>query len=463
MLTLLGPRSPRRHCDGLSRRDFVRIGGLGLGSLSLAQLLALESATASDNTKPQTPTRSVSEGTKRHKSLIMIVLCGGPPHQDMYDLKPDAPSEIRGEFNPIQTAVPGIEVCELLPNIARSMDKLVPIRTVVGCKDDHAGYQCFTGHLSQNTPAGGWPHIGSSSSRLQGPVLPGMPPFVSLCYVTQHKPYNEPSAGFLGLGHNAFRPMGEGKGDLVLQGITADRLGDRRALLSSVDQYRRQWDGSRTMEGLDTFTQRAMGILTSSEFFAALDITKEDQKTRDRYGHYDPSKPKGDGAPRVPQNLLLARRLIEAGVRVVTVNYSFWDWHGQNFKNAKDELPIFDKAVSALVEDLHDRGLADDCTVIAWGEFGRTPKINKDAGRDHWPRVSCALMAGGGLKTGQAIGTTDRLGGEPDSRPVTFEEIHATLYHNLGINVATSPRLFDFRGRPQYLVDPGVKPIKELV
>ncbi|HZN33294.1 MAG TPA: DUF1501 domain-containing protein [Pirellulaceae bacterium] len=452
MLTLLGPRASRRHCDGISRRDMLRIGAIGLGGLTLPQLLALESSEAASNA-----------GGKRHKSLIMIYCCGGPPHQDMYEIKNDAPVEVRGEFKAIPTAVPGIEICELLPNLARIMDKLVPIRTVVGCKDDHAGYQCYTGHLSQNAPAGGWPHIGSSSSRLQGPVLPGVPPFVSLCYVTQHKPYNEPSAGFLGLGHNAFRPMGEGKDDLVLQGITADRLGDRQALLSSVDRFRREWDGSRTMDGLDTFTQRAMGILTSSEFFAAMDVSKEDQKTRDRYGFYDPKRPKGDGAPRVPQNLLLARRLIEAGVRVVTINYSFWDWHGQNFKNAKEELPIFDKAVSALVEDLHERGMADDCTVIAWGEFGRTPKINKDAGRDHWPRVSCALMAGGGMKTGQAIGTTTRDGGEPAERPVTFEEVHATLYRNLGINLNSAPRLFDFRGRPQYLVDPSVKPIRELI
>ena len=456
MLTLLGPTTTRRHCDGYSRRDMLRIGAIGLGGLTLPQLLAWEDAQAKE-------ARRVSEGTKRHKSLIMIFLCGGPPHQDMYDLKTEAPTEVRGEFAPIATAVPGIEICELLPNLARSMDKLVPIRTIVGCRDDHAGYQCFTGHLSQNAPAGGWPHIGSSSSRLQGPLQPGVPPFVSLCYVTQHKPYNEPSAGFLGLGHNAFRPMGEGKDDLVLQGITSDRLGDRRQLLASVDRFRREWDGSRTMDGLDTFTQRAMGILTSSEFFDAMDVSKESQATRDRYGYYDPSRPKGDGAPRVPQNLLLARRLIEAGVRVVTINYSFWDWHGQNFKTAREELPIFDKAVSALVEDLHERGLADDCTVIAWGEFGRTPKINKDAGRDHWPGVSCALLAGGGMKTGQAIGKTDRLGGEPVERPVTFEEVHATLYHNLGINLTAAPRLFDFRGRPQNLVDPDVKPIRELV
>jgi uncharacterized protein (DUF1501 family) len=161
--------------------------------------------------------------------------------------------------------------------------------------------------------------------------------------------------------------------------------------------------------------------------------------------------------------LLLARRLVEAGVRVVTVNYSFWDFHGGNFQNCRKELPVFDKAISALVEDLHERGMDKDVTVVAWGEFGRTPKINKDAGRDHWPRVSCALLAGGGMKMGQAIGTTDRLGGEPATRHVTFEEVHATLYHNLGINLTTAPRLFDFRGRPQYLVDPAVKPIKELV
>ena len=149
--------------------------------------------------------------------------------------------------------------------------------------------------------------------------------------------------------------------------------------------------------------------------------------------------------------------------RVVTVNYSFWDFHGGNFKNCKSELPPFDQAICALVEDLHERGLDQDCTVLAWGEFGRTPKINKDAGRDHWPRVSCALMAGGGMRTGQAIGATDRLGGEPASRPVTFEEVHATLYRNLGIHLASAPRLFDFRGRPQYLVSPDVKPIAEVI
>jgi len=451
MLKIFGSMDPRRkRCDGVSRRDFLQIGALGMGGLALPQLLELEAAAGS------------SSGS-RHKSVIMVYLCGGPPHQDMYEIKVDAPVEVRGEFDPIPTNVPGIEICQLLPNLAKIMDKLVPIRTVVGCRDDHAGYQCFTGHLSQNEPAGGWPHLGSAISKLQGPVHPGVPPFVSLCYTTQHKPYNEPTSSFLGLGHSSFRPTGPGRTDLVLQGINLEQLDDRRNLLTSIDKFRRDWDNRGAMEGMDVFTQRAMGILTSSDLFAALDISKEDPKTRERYGYGNPDQAKGDGAPRVPQNLLLARRLVEAGVRVVTVNYSFWDWHGQNFRNAREELPVFDKGISALVEDLHQRGLDRDVTVIAWGEFGRTPKINKDAGRDHWPRVSCGLMAGGGLRTGQAIGKTDRMGGEPVERPVTFEEVHATLYHAMGINWASVPRMFDFRGRPQNLVDPGVRPLTELI
>ncbi len=449
MLTLLDGVTRRRTlCNGVSRRGFLRMGSLAVGGLALPQLLQRESAAGIRSSQ---------------KSVIMVYLCGGPPHQDMYDIKTDAPAEVRGEFDPIATNVPGIEICQLMPRLAAMMDKLIPIRTIVGCRDEHAGYQCFTGHLSQNEPAGGWPHFGATVSRLQGPALPGVPPFVSLCYTTQHKPYNEPSGGFLGLGHSSFRPTGPGRDDLVLQGITTDRLGDRRSLLESVDNFRRHWDGKGAMDGIDVFTQRAMGILTSSDLFDALDISKEDPTVRDRYGFDNPNQPKGDGAPRVPQNLLLARRLVEAGVRIVTVNYSFWDWHGQNFKNAREELPVFDQGISALVEDLYLRGLEKDVTVVVWGEFGRTPKINKDAGRDHWPRVSSALLAGGGMRAGQVLGATDRLGGEPIDRPVTFEEVHSTIFHNLGINLGSAPRMFDFRGRPQNLVDPDIRPIRELV
>ena len=439
--------STRQLCDGLDRRTFLQLGSLGAGGLTLPELLAAESAAATGDS---------------HKAVIMIYLCGGPPHQDMYDIKLDAPADVRGEFQPIKSVVPGIDICELMPEQARIMDKLVPIRTMADCQGGHTGFQCFTGKSKPAGAAGGWPSLGSVVSQFQGPVHEGVPPFVSLCYTTKHTPYNETGAGFLGLGHSSFRPTGPGRDDLVLQGITTDRLADRSRLLASVDHFRRRWDNSGKMDGMDAFSQRAMGILTSSELFDALDISQEDPRLLERYGQGDVNKPRGDAAPIVPQNFLLARRLVEAGVRMVTVNYSFWDWHGNNFGLARQELPIFDRGITALVEDLHERGLDKDVTVVAWGEFGRTPKINKNAGRDHWPRVSCALLAGGGMNTGQVLGETDRQGGEPVERPVQFAEVYSTLYRNLGINLE-SQRLFDFRGRPQDLLDPTVKPLAELV
>jgi hypothetical protein len=447
MLSILGRPDSRKLCNGISRRDVLRVGGMALGGLSLAQLLELD-ARAGDR--------------QSHKSVIMIYMCGGPPHQDMYDLKVDAPREIRGPFRPISTCVPGIEICEHLPQMARIMDKLVPIRSLVGARDSHYSYQCMTGYHDRQAPAGGWPHFGAVASHFQGPVTPGTPPFVSLCYPTKHRPYIEPGPGFLGLGHSAFSPKGEGREDLVLRGITTDRLAERHRLLRAFDSFRRGLDASPSLAGMDVFTERAMGILTSPAVFNALDLSQEDPRTIARYGSADETKPKGDAAPRVPQNFLVARRLVEAGARVVTVNYSFWDWHGENFRHAKEEFPIFEQGLAALVEDLHERGLDKDVTVIAWGEFGRTPTINKDAGRDHWPAVTSAVLAGGGMRTGPVIGATDRLGGEVTERGVSFQEVFATLYHNLGINL-DSQRLFDFRGRPQYLIEPGVKPIAELL
>lgn len=448
MLNIVGRANGRqRFCNGMTRRDLLRIGGMAVGGLTLPQLLRLEA----------------EAGVRRsHKALIMIYMCGGPPHQDMYDIKVDAPREIRGPFVPIKTNVPGVEISDHLPLMAKSMDKMVAIRSLVGARDSHYSHQCMTGHHDRNAPAGGWPHLGSAVSHFQGPVHAGIPPFVSLCYTTKHRPYNEPSAGFLGLGHSSFRPTGPSRDDMVLQGISSDQLSDRRTLLTSFDRFRREWDGSGKMDGMDVFTERAMGILTSSKMFDALDLSKEDKAVRERYGEQDLSKPKGDAAPRTPQNFLVARRLVEAGARVVTINYGFWDWHGSNHKIAKDEFPPFEKGLTALVEDLHERGLEKDVTVVAWGEFGRTPKINKNGGRDHWPRVCSAVLAGGGMKVGHVIGSTDRLGGEAADRPVSFQEVFATLYHNLGLNL-DSQRLFDFRGRPQYLVDPGVRPIAELV
>jgi uncharacterized protein (DUF1501 family) len=248
---------------------------------------------------------------------------------------------------------------------------------------------------------------------------------------------------------------------MSLNGVTLERLGDRRNLLSAFDNFRREVDASGTMSGMDVFRQQAYGILTTSQLVNALDLSKEPPKIRERYGK-GTEKIQGDAAPRLNEQFLLARRLVEAGVRVVTLSYSFWDWHGQNFKNAQENLPDFDQAITALVQDLHDRGMDKDVTVLAWGEFGRTPRVNDKGGRDHWPNVSCALLAGGGMRNGQVIGATDRLGGEASDRPVHFQEIFATLYHNLGINPQTST-VSDFSGRPHYLVDNEFHSIKELV
>jgi hypothetical protein len=378
----------------------------------------------------------------------------------MFDLKMDAPSEIRGEFKPMPSNVPGIEICEHLPRMAKMMDKLVPIRSVVGAVDEHTDFQCMTGYTSRNQPPGGWPSFGSVVSRLQGSVRPSVPPFIGLEPKMQHKPYNAATPGFLGVAHRSFHPEGNGKSDMVLNDITLERLADRRALLASFDNLRRDVDTSGFMEGMDAFNEQAFGMLTSSKLLEALDVEKENPQVRERYGKGDP-KPHGDAAPMLTEQFLMARRLVEAGARCVTVAFGFWDYHGNNFTNAKKDLPLLDHGVTALVEDLHQRGLDKDVSVIVWGEFGRTPVINKDAGRDHWPKVSCALLACGGMKTGQIIGATDRTGSEPTERPVHFQEVFATLYHNLGIDV-NKATVTDLAGRPHYLVD-GYQPMKELV
>ena len=218
---------------------------------------------------------------------------------------------------------------------------------------------------------------------------------------------------------------------------------------------------SGAMNGIDTFTQQALGILTSSRLADAIDLSKEDPKLVERYGLGDP-KFRDDGAPKLTENFLIARRLVEAGARVVSMNFSRWDWHGDNFGACKQDCPLLDRGLSALIQDLHDRGLDKDVSVVVWGEFGRTPKINKDAGRDHWPQVSFALLAGGGMRNGQVIGATNRLGEYATERPVTFQEVFATLYHNIGLNLRAT-REFDLRGRPHNLVDQGVEPLKELI
>ena len=440
------PQGSRRFCDGVSRRNFIKIGALGMGGLALPQLLQAESAAGI---------------RKSHKAVIMIYLPGGPPHQDTFDLKLDAPSEIRGEFRPISTNLPGLQICEHLPRIATICDKLAVIRSMSDAVDDHSDFMCMTGRRKNNQPPGGWPTFGAVTSKLLGPTDASVPPFVGLEPRMQHRPYNAATPGFLGVGHNSFRPAGEGKADMVLNGVTLDRLADRKHLLENFDKFRRDVDSSGLMDGMDSFNQQAFGVLTSSQLLEALDVQREDKRLIEAYGKGD-HKVHGDAAPMMNEQFLVARRLVEAGARAVTVAYGFWDYHGNNFKNAREDLPLLDQGLTALIRDLHQRGLQNDVSVIVWGEFGRSPTINKDGGRDHWPRVSSALLAGGGMKVGQVIGATDRLGGEPSERPVTFGEVFATLYHNLGIDVnkVTIP---DLSGRPNFLVPDGAQPLRELV
>lgn len=452
MLAVPGPASREPFCDGLSRRNFLKIGALGPCGLSLADVLRAEA--------------KAGTGSSR-KSVILVYLVGGPPHLDMFDLKPLAPAEIAGPFRPIGTNVPGIEICEHMPRLARLMDRVAIVRSIADSQADHDAFQCYTGREARRSAPGGWPTLGSAVSRLQGTAVAGMPPYVSLCYPCTHPPYDEPGPGFVGIEHSPFQALGAGRENLVLNGITQDRLFDRRRLLDGVDRLRRTTDASGSREGLDAFTNQAIGVLTSSRLIEALDLSREDPRTVDRYGTGDPKIAiDGNGAPRVPQSFLAARRLVEAGARVVTLNYSKWDWHGHPygscFDRCREDLEVFDRAFSALLEDLHARGLEQDVTVAVWGDFGRTPKINANVGRDHWPRVAFGLLAGGGLRTGQVIGATDRLGGEPLERPVKFAELFATLYHALGIDAAQTV-LPDLSGRPQYLVEGGAAPLHELL
>jgi hypothetical protein len=448
MLTIFGRSQTRGYCDGVSRRDFIRIGGLTFGSMSLtlADLFRAEARAGVRNS---------------HKAVINVFLPGGPPHQDMWEIKTEAPAEIRGEFQPIATKVPGIEICEVFPRLAGLMDKAAVIRSVVGCDGRHDLFQCNSGWTQESLRnVGGRPSVGAVLSRLCGPVDPSVPPFVGLAERTQHVPWSEAGqTGFLGPAHAPFKPDGPALANMKLQ-MTTDQLADRRRLLERFDGLRREWDATGAVTGVDSANSLAFDVLTSSRLLQALDLSREDPRLRERYGTGKPFKFQYDGAPTVNEHLLIARRLVEAGVRCVTLSYGRWDSHGDNFGLMRDHGPKLDQCLSALIEDLDARGMLDDVTVIAWGEFGRTPRINSGAGRDHWPQVSCAFIAGGGIRGGQAIGATNRLGEYAKERPVHVQEVIATLYHNLGLDPMTTT-ITDPTGRPQHLVER--PPIAELV
>jgi hypothetical protein len=373
----------------------------------------------------------------------MIYLGGGPSHLDMYDLKPQAPVEYRGEFKPIPTNVPGVQICEHFPLQAQMWDKFAVVRSVIG-GDEHSDAQTHTGYLERENRTAHHPSLGAVVSKLRGTQAADIPPYVTLRGMGQG---TEP--GFLGVAHRPFSPYGPGLENLHLPaGVSAVRMEDRKTLLASFDSVQREIDSSGTMKGLDAFTTRAFDMVASGAVRKALDLSREAPRVRDRY--------KG------VEQFLTARRLVEAGVGCVTLSFGGWDTHEKNFQTLRRQLPPLDVGLTNLVQDLHDRGMQDDVVTIMWGEFGRTPKVGDVTpdGRGHWPPAMSALLAGGGLKMGQAIGSTNSRGEVPKDRPYTVPQVLSTIYHALGIDPArTFP---NGNGRPMYILDDR-EPVSELL
>jgi hypothetical protein len=433
----------------LNRRDFLRAGALGLGSLTLADVLRLRAET----------------GAPTPRAVIMVCLAGGPSHMDMYDLKPNAPADYRGEFKPIRTNVPGFDICEHMPLQATIADKLALVRTVQFVEPmQHELEEVYTGFPRASKR----PSFGAVVSKYRGGDSK-LPSYVSLDYGERTTSYESPQ--YLGAAHAPLQVAGtSGVRNLSLpRAVTSGRLDDRRALMESFDAHRREIDRQRESQDMDAFTARAIDIMTSSKARDAFDLSREPDKVLSRYGSRDDkyiyvgTKP---DSPWEGQKFLLARRLVEAGVPVVTLRVASWDHHGNVVSGAggtiwlslRTALPLLDRSIHALVTDLHDRGLDKEVLVVVWGEFGRTPKISQN-GRDHWPETGFALFAGA-ARTGQVIGETDSRGERPRSRGVGAQNILGTIYHTLGID--WKQKVNDFTGRPTQLLDDG-EPIPELV
>lgn len=435
MLSFFGGKN-RNFCDQVSRRDVMKIGafGFGFGAMTLADLYRIEAA--NDN--------AAAKKTKT-KSIINIHLNGGPSHQDMWDLKPDAPIEYRGDFNPIKTNVDGVEICEHFPELAKMADKYVLVRGMIGSVNEHSASTSQTGY-SQNEfrSIGGPAAFGSVVSKLQG-FNDGVAPFVTDSVNI--------GPGYLGAKYKPFSPNDAQK-MLQLNRINAERMLKRANLLETVDDLRRDIDASGQLDAADAFAAQAVNVVLSGKMADALDLKKEDQKVVERYvGNRQ-------GRLRDNERFLRARRLVEAGVRCISIGWGGWDTHSNNFGQLKTQLPALDRGIASLIRDFDERGMLDDVTIAVWGEFGRTPRVNNNAGRDHWPRVSAAFLAGGGLEYGQVVGSSDRIAGDADDA-VHVQNVLSTLYHNIGIDPQTT-QIIDPQGRPRYLLDER-KPIKQII
>lgn len=418
MLSILGRKT--KLCDGITRRELLRVGGLAFAGLTLADVLRLRAGAAPN--------------AARGKSVIMIWMRGGPSHIDSYDMKPQAPVEIRGEFKPIATNVPGIQICEHMPRQATIMDKLAVLRGIkANDLGDHTPHHILTGFPDR----GKRPVFGSIVSHLR-PRTDGLPPYVSLMY----KPpglYDNEGPTYVGPAHRPFVPKAEGLANLSpAKGVPLDRLRDRRQLLDQFDDLSRDVDYNGGMSGIDTYRQRAMEMIASPKVREAFDLGKEPPALRERYGKFC-------------ESFLMARRLVEAGVSVVTAKVGDWDTHEKNFKDMREQLPQLDQGFHALITDLYERGLDKDVAVVLWGEFGRAPRISRGDGRDHWPEAGAAVIAGGGFKVGQVIGETDAHGGRAKGKPYTPSNVLANLYRHLGIDPATT--IPDHLKRPMHVLD----------
>ena len=421
-------QSDQNTCQGISRRGFLQVGMLGAMGLSLPQVL-------------QAQERSKAEG-KRQKAVILLWLWGGPAHTDTFDMKPESPLEYRGPFRPINTNVSGIQVCEYLPQLAKMADKYAILRTLNHETNDHgiAGTIGLTGKAAVSGRV--MPSMGSIVSRMKG-YRPPLGTFVTIGSGIQqgHRPVPGQGGGIIGSSYDPFRiEYDEVSGIQVKdlnppETVTADRLNRRQAFLKTVDKAQESlWGGkSGPLSGL---YEQAFTLVTSRGAKAVFDIDREPEKLRDRYGRH-----------RFGQSCLMARRLVEAGVPFVQVNWSThveaeedfgdggWDHHYRNFEIMQDRhLWMLDQSMSTLLDDLSQRGMLDDTLVVAMGEFGRSPKINDKAGRDHWNQCYCAVLAGGGVKGGQAIGVSDARGEFPASRPLKPSDVCMTVFGRLGIS-----------------------------